>query len=99
MPFGAVAGGAGEKSSLPGRYSEREDIAIGRAVVSRDNLIDLLSGGRCMTGLPFKKNAGGLSAPSICPIAEGVIKYPRALGARNKYRCLGARKARLDPPS
>jgi hypothetical protein len=48
-----------EKSSLPGRYSDREDIAIGLAVVSRDNLIDLLSGGRCMTGLPFKKTPVG----------------------------------------
>ena len=35
-----------------------------------------------MTGLPFKKEAGGprLSVPSICPIAEGVIKYRGALG-------------------
>jgi hypothetical protein len=37
-----------EKSSLPGRYSDGEDIAIGLAGVSRDNLIDLLSGGRRM---------------------------------------------------
>jgi hypothetical protein len=30
--------------------------------------------------LAVQKNAGGLSAPSICPIAEGVIKYRGALG-------------------
>ena len=35
-----------------------------------------------MTGLPFRETPVGqrLSAPSICPIAEGVIKYRGALG-------------------